>query len=130
MLLKDKVALVTGAGAGIGRAIAKAYGARGARVMVTDLNAGNAAKVAQEIVASGGTAKSARLDVTDREQQVALVAQVEKQFGRLDIAANNAGITIPAKRVGELPYEQWAKVLHVDLDCVFYGVKAHGYLAR
>ena len=52
MLLKDKVALVTGAGAGIGRAIAKAYGVRGAKVMVTDLNGDNAATVAQEIVAS------------------------------------------------------------------------------
>ena len=96
MLLKDKVALVTGAGAGIGRAIAQAYGARGAKVMVTDLNGDNAAKVAREIVASGGTATSAPLDVIDREQQVAVVTQDEKKFGRLDIAANNAGITIPA----------------------------------
>jgi NAD(P)-dependent dehydrogenase (short-subunit alcohol dehydrogenase family) len=124
MLLKDKVALVTGAGAGIGRAIAKAYGVRGAKVMVTDLNGDNAATVAQEIVASGGTATSARLDVTDRDQQVAVVTEVEKKFGRLDIAANNAGITIPAARVGELAHEQWAKVLHVDLDGVFNGVKA------
>ena len=79
MLLKDKVTLVTGAGSGIGRAIARAYAARGAKVMVTDLNVDNAATVAQEIVASGGTATSAHLDVTDREQHVALVAQVEKQ---------------------------------------------------
>ena len=124
MLLKDKAALVTGGGSGIGRAIAKAYAARGAKVMVTDLNADSAAKVAREIVASGGTATSAQLDVTDRDQHVALVTQVEKQFGRLDIAANNAGITNPAARVGELTYDQWAKVLHVDLNGVFYGVKA------
>ncbi len=124
MLLKDKVALVTGAGSGIGRAIAKAYAARGAKVLVTDLNADNAAKVANEIKTAGGSADSAHLDVADREQQLEVVGKAEKKFGKLDIACNNAGITVPAVRVGELSYEQWAKVIRVDLDGVFFGVKA------
>lgn len=124
MLLKDKVALVTGAGSGIGRAIAKAYAARGAKVLVTDLNADNAAKVAGEIKSAGGAAESAHLDVTNRDQQLEVVAKAEQMFGKLDIACNNAGITVPAVRVGELSYEQWGKVMRVDLDGVFFGVKA------
>ncbi len=124
MLLKGKVALVTGAAAGLGRAIAESYAREGASVMVTDINAEGAAAVAAAITESGGTATSARLDTTDPQQHMDLVARIESTFGRLDIAANNAGITIPARPTADLSLEDWERVRSVDLDGVFYGVRA------
>ena len=124
MYLKDKVALVTGGAAGLGRAIAESYAREGAKVMVTDIDADGAAAVAASIKESGGTAESARLDATDPQQHVDVVAQIESTFGRLDIAANNAGITLPAVETAELSIDAWHKVRSVDLDGVFYGIKA------
>jgi NAD(P)-dependent dehydrogenase (short-subunit alcohol dehydrogenase family) len=124
MLLDGKVALVTGAAAGLGRAIAESYAREGAKVMVTDINTDGAAAVAAAIRESGGTAASAHLDTTDPQQHLDVVAEVEKTFGRLDVAANNAGITIPAVPTADLPLKDWEKVRSVDLDGVFYGVRA------
>lgn len=124
MLLEGKVALVTGGGAGLGKAIAESYAREGAKVMVTDINADAAAAVAEAISAGGGTAVSARLDTTDPQQHLDVVAQIEERFGRLDVAANNAGITIPAVPTAELSIEDWTRVRNVDLDGVFYGLKA------
>lgn len=124
MLLEGKVALVTGGAAGLGRAIAESYAREGATVMVTDINAEGAAAVADAIKGSGGKADSARLDTTDPEQHVDVVTQIESKFGRLDIAANNAGITLPAVPTVDLSIDDWHKVRSVDLDGVFYGLKA------
>lgn len=124
MVLDGKIALVTGAANGLGRAIAESYAREGATVMVTDIDKDGAAAVAAAIRESGGTADSAYLDTTDPQQHLDVVAEVEKRFGRLDIAANNAGITLPAVPTAELPLEAWEKVRSVDLDGVFYGVRA------
>src|SRR5690625_1023645 len=124
MLLEGKVALVTGGGAGLGKAIAESYAREGAKVMVTDINQESAAAVASAISDNGGTAASALLDTTDPQQHLDVVAQIEEKFGRLDIAANNAGITIPAVPTVDLSIEDWTRVRNVDLDSVFYGLKA------
>ena len=124
MLLEGKVALVTGGAAGLGKAIAESYAREGASVMVTDIDADGAAEVAAAITEGGGTAASAHLDTTDPREHLDVVAQVESTFGRLDIAANNAGITIPATPTADLPLEDWERVRSVDLDGVFYGVRA------
>lgn len=124
MLLEGKVALVTGAAAGIGRTIAETYAREGASVMVTDLNEEGAAAVAAAISQAGGTASSAVLDTTNPQHHVDVVAKVEQTYGRLDIAANNAGITIDATPTADMPIDQWEKVRSVDLDGVFYGVRA------
>ena len=123
-MLDGKVALVTGAGAGIGQAIAEAYARAGARVMVTDIDEAAAADVASAIGDAGGAAASARLNTTEPDEHTAVVNETEERFGRLDIAANNAGVTIPATLTADLPLEQWHKVRNVDLDGVFYGVRA------
>lgn len=125
MNAERQVALVTGAAAGLGRAIAECYAREGASVMVTDINTDAAAAVAAAISEAGGAAASAHLDTTDPQQHLDLVAQVEDTFGRLDIAANNAGITIPATPTAELPLEDWERVRSVDLDGVFHGVRAY-----
>lgn len=122
-MLEGKVALVTGAAAGIGRAIAEAYAKAGAAVMVTDIDEAGAADVASAITDAGGAAASARLDTTDPDQHASVVAEIEERFGRLDIAANNAGVTINATPTADLTLEQWEKVRAVDLDGVFFGVR-------
>ncbi|GIJ29429.1 oxidoreductase [Micromonospora qiuiae] len=123
-MLNGKIALVTGGGAGIGRAIAQAYANAGASVMVTDINSDAADAVASEITESGGTADSRHLDTTDPDQHFDVIKDIEERFGRLDIAANNAGVTVPAVPTADLPLDQWEKVRNVDLDGVFYGVRA------
>lgn len=123
-MLEDKVALVTGAGAGIGRGIAEAYAKAGAKVMATDIDGDAVSEVVAGIADAGGTASSATLDTTDPDAHFKAVEETEKEFGSLDIAANNAGVTIPATPTADLPLEDWEKVRSVDLDGVFYGVRA------
>ncbi len=91
--LEGKVALVTGAGAGIGRAIAHALAAEGARVLVTDRDGASATAVAEEIVAAGGVADAWRVDVTSEADCAAMVARAEAELGPLFAAVNNAGVT-------------------------------------
>ncbi|MEY2873179.1 MAG: hypothetical protein RLZZ373_550 [Pseudomonadota bacterium] len=93
-LLEGRLALVTGAGQGNGRAIARGLAVAGARVIVTDLNAEGADQVAQEIRAEGGQAWSFVLDVSRREDCAALAVRVEAEIGPLDLLVNNAGIII------------------------------------
>jgi D-sorbitol dehydrogenase (acceptor) len=92
MKLMGKVAAVTGAGSGMGKAIALAYAREGAKVIVADLNPEAAAAVADEIVASRGEAHSTQTDVRDQAQAQAMVDAAVKQFGGLDILVNNAGV--------------------------------------
>jgi NAD(P)-dependent dehydrogenase (short-subunit alcohol dehydrogenase family) len=92
MKLKDKVAIVTGAGQGIGRGIALVYAREGAKVVIGELREHRAARTADEIRAEGGTALGLAVDVSRREQIDALVARTAREFGRIDVVVNNAGI--------------------------------------
>lgn len=92
MDFEGKVALVTGAGTGIGRAVALHYARGGARVAVSDINEDEGAKTVQLITDSGGEARFVRADVSVPEECEALVRETVTTFGRLDIACNNAGI--------------------------------------
>src|ERR1700753_3008011 len=91
-LLEDHIAAVTGAGSGIGRAIAKGYAREGAQVALIDINAEAAEEAAEEIRRAGGPASSFKLDVTKREDCVALAKRVGEQVGNISILVNNAGI--------------------------------------
>ena len=118
-----KTALVTGAGSGIGAAIAKGLAASGARVVVQDLQAQAAERVTAEITAAGGLAHAAAGDVSDPAVVEGLVAQAIAAGGGLHLLVNNAGIGGPLAPLGEYPLDGWRKVMAVNLDGVFYGMR-------
>lgn len=121
--LNQKVALVTGAGSGIGRAVALAYAREGASVMVSDISDEGGNETVDLITASGGTAAYFHADTSTPEDNEALVKATIKKFGKLDVACNNAGIGGEAALTGDYSLESWKKVLDVNLNGVFYGCK-------
>jgi NAD(P)-dependent dehydrogenase (short-subunit alcohol dehydrogenase family) len=90
--LEDKIALVTGAGAGIGRAISETFAREGARVVVADRDSEAARETAEAIIKSNGAAQPETVDVTDTEQVKAMMQRLAETFGRLDVLVNNAGV--------------------------------------
>jgi NAD(P)-dependent dehydrogenase (short-subunit alcohol dehydrogenase family) len=116
-------AVVTGAGSGIGRAIALLLAANGAAVLAADVNEAGAKAVAEEIRAAGGTAASLAGDVTDQEFAERSVAAA-RELGPLRIAVNNAGISGASAPLGEYPLESWRQVIDVNQNAVFYGMRA------
>ncbi len=114
MRLKDAVAIITGAGRGIGRAAALRFGVEGARVAVLDIDAGAAAGTAAEIIAAGGRALGLRVDVTQAAAVAETFAQVLAWGARIDVLVNNAGITRDA-RLLKMTEEQWDAVISVNL---------------
>ena len=118
MKLEGRVAIVTGAGQGIGRAIAEKLRDEGASVIVADKNPETAAKTAAEI---GGTAHVT--DVSDPDQVSALVAAAVDQFGKIDILVNDAAI-VPFVPWEELDFAEWRRVMSVNIDGVFLMCKA------
>lgn len=95
MRFKDKVCLVTGAGSGIGRATALAFGREGAKVVVTDINLENARKTVEILRGSHSEAIAIKVDISKREDVENMVKTAVETFGRLDCAANCAGIAGP-----------------------------------
>ncbi|HVN29015.1 MAG TPA: SDR family oxidoreductase [Candidatus Binataceae bacterium] len=122
MLLKDKVALITGAGSGIGRASALRFANEGAKVMVADLKTESAGNTATEITRAGGVAHSFAVDVRVGAEVEKLVNETMRQFGRIDILFNNAGVYVP-KTVVETTEEEWDWVVDVCMKGVFFGCK-------
>lgn len=122
--LQGKVALVTGAASGIGRATALVLAREGATVVATDIDETGGNETVARLLAAGGISASAfcRHDVTDEERWREIVASTEARHGRLDILVNNAGIALPG-RVTELSYADWRRQIAVNLDSVFLGSK-------
>ncbi|WP_286779407.1 MULTISPECIES: SDR family NAD(P)-dependent oxidoreductase [Sphingobacterium] len=122
-ILADKVALVTGAGSGIGLAVALAYGKEGAKVVVSDINEQAGQETVKQIESLGGEAAFFKADSSSPTDNEVLVAFAVKTFGRLDIACNNAGIGGEAALTGEYSLDGWKKVIDINFNGVFYGCK-------
>ena len=118
-----RVAIVTGSGRGIGRAIAERFAADGASVVVADLNAETAGDVARSIEASGGMAIAVPTDVTDPGAADALAAAAVERFGRIDVLVNNAGI-LRTTRAGDVSPEEWHLVIDANLTGSFLCARA------
>ena len=123
--LDGKVAVITGAGSGIGRVAASLFAAEGARVVVADVVADQAESAVAEIVGAGGTATAVTVDVSDEAQVTAMVATAVGTYGGLHVLFNNAGI-FPDDDGGILdtPPETWQRVMEVNLKGVWLGCRA------
>jgi NAD(P)-dependent dehydrogenase (short-subunit alcohol dehydrogenase family) len=122
MRLKDKVAIVTGAGHGMGETEAKLFAKEGAGVVVADILEQDAERVAGDIRAAGGEAIAAKIDVTREPEWVALIGKTVATYGRLDILVNNAGIS--GSSVGDPDgLEGWDRIVAVNQTSVFLGTK-------
>jgi NAD(P)-dependent dehydrogenase (short-subunit alcohol dehydrogenase family) len=120
--VKGKVALVTGAAMGIGRACAELLGAEGAAVMLTDRDTAHGGEALAAVEARGGRAAFVEHDVASEDAWVHAVAQTVERFGRLDIVVNNAGVGWMGD-VEHTTLEQWRGLLAINLDGVFLGIK-------
>ncbi len=119
MRLANKVAIVTGAGRGIGREIARRFAAEGAQVVVADIDPETAAAAAREI----GDARSVRTDIADPLQVEALIEETLAHFGRLDVLVNNAGLGLN-KPFLSTTLEEWQRLLQVNLTGTFLCAQA------
>ncbi|MDR5657030.1 SDR family oxidoreductase [Halodesulfurarchaeum sp. HSR-GB] len=122
--LSNGVAVVTGAGSGIGRQTAEEFGERGAAVVVADVDVEGGEETVSRIESAGGEARFVEADVTDPEQTEAMVAVALEEFGRLDFAFNNAGIGGPQTPIQETDPEDWQTVVDINLVGVFNSMHA------
>jgi NAD(P)-dependent dehydrogenase (short-subunit alcohol dehydrogenase family) len=122
MLLEGKVAVITGAGSGIGRSSALRFAAEGAAVVVADVRGDRAKTVTEMVVAGGGRAVPCEVDVGDAAQIEAMVATALRELGQLDIVFNNAAIARPGNAVDLLP-EAWDLTWRTNVSSLFYAAK-------
>jgi 3-hydroxybutyrate dehydrogenase len=123
MKLKDKSALVTGAGSGIGKSIAEAFAREGACVAIADLNLSAAQTASKQINLAGGRAIHFQMDVASEDQVNAVVEQVVREAGALDVLVSNAGIQV-INPIVDFSFSDWRKVVAIHLDGAFLTTRA------
>ena len=124
MRLKGKIAIVTGAGKGIGGGIARVFGSEGARVLVVDLDEKWGLKTVDSIRETGGEASFFKADVSKEADMMQMAKTAVERYGRIDILCNNAGIYTHMARIEEMTLEDWDTILNVNLRGTFLAVKA------
>ena len=124
LCLEEKIAIVTGAGSGIGAAVSRHLAEEGAEVVVADINADAAYTIAAAIRSEGGRAREFVVDVGDTESVQRLVDFTVEACGGLDLAVNNAGIDGMRAAVADYPLDNWHEVMNVNLNGVFYCMKS------
>ncbi|MEM1120609.1 MAG: SDR family NAD(P)-dependent oxidoreductase [Bacteroidota bacterium] len=123
--LNGKVAVITGAGAGMGKELALQLAAKGVKVAINDWNGDNLQQTVATIKKNGGTVLAKRFDVSSREAVYAFKDEVLRQFGQVDIVINNAGIALPSYNIEDVPYDEFEKLININLWGVIYGTKAY-----
>lgn len=121
--IEGKVAIVTGGGSGLGEAIGKALAARGAKVVLSDINLAGAGRVAAEIGSAGGTAAAVAQDAARAEDSERVVRHAVDTYGALHFAVNNAGIAGAQAPAGETDLAEWNRVIDINLNGVLYGMR-------
>ncbi len=121
--LKEKVAIVTGGGSGLGEAIGKALARHGAAVVLSDIDLRGAERVAAEISGAGGTATAVQQDTARPEDSERVVGQAVERYGALHYAVNNAGIGGAQAPAGEVDLSDWDRVININLNGVLYGMR-------
>ena len=122
MTLNDKVAIITGAASGIGKATSLVFAREGAKVLCADINADGAEATARQIADTGGEAASFEVDVADEPQVQAMIAEAVSRWGQLDTMYNNAGIGTGGP-VTQVSVEEWDRMHSINLRGVFLGIK-------
>lgn len=122
-MLKDKVAIVTGASSGIGRAIALALARDGAKVVVSDMDDEGGRETVRQLEHQGGDAIFVRANVAEPADMEALVRQTVNHYGALHVACNNAGVGGETVPTADYPVDEWNRVLSINLSGVFHGMK-------
>ncbi len=123
MRIEGKVAIVTGAASGIGRATAEVFAKQGAKVVVADINLADAEKVAAGITESGGKAIAVKADVANARDIEAMIALAVSEYETLDILVNNAGIMDNFEPAGDIEDAKWERVFSVNTDGVMLGTR-------
>lgn len=123
MKLKDKVAIVTGAASGMGKAIAELYAKEGAKVILADYNFDGVKAVAEGIAKNGGSGIAVKADVSKLEDVENMIEAAIKEYGTLDILVNNAGIMDGFEPVGEITDEKWDRIFDINLKGVMRAMR-------
>src|SRR6266481_5750414 len=130
-LLTDQVCIVSGAGQGLGRAVALEMAGEGAKVVLLERNPDTVGRVATEISHHGGHAEPYELDVTDYDAYGAVIADVFGKFGKIDALVNNAAINPPSRTILEDNLDDWRQTIQINLEAVYMGSKlvAPGFMS-